>query len=501
MIKFGFDFGTTNSVVTTFDPEQETQFQFETLLGLDGSPLPSAIALRKGEFLFGEEARALAAAANYEESSQAILDPKRLIGSGRINIGGKEINAVELVAMYLSHAKTKFETLGHTRFDMKSVTATVPIAMDGLRRQSLRESFRIAGLEVEAFVTEPLAGLLACLREGYLKEFDLNAERRVLVIDWGGGTLDLTLCQVGRIQETGPFGIKQLLSDGTTFAHGVGGFEFDKAIVNFVTTKNAINQPSESDRNAWLIGAEKARKFFSSIDEPSYLMETPVGRIQVSREDLIQAGGIILDRAADFIGNFVHQIEAKGREIDFVLAIGGMSKYFDIKNWLFEKFGRRIQNFYANDGQIAVAKGASLISGLELPIRVADTIELRTKGTHSFSKIFTPGSALPKESIYSWTTNELYCTDASSGFARIQICAPTWLDSYSPLYAYRDRRELCTIDVPVSRDFELIRLRHGLDRNAIFTFHAGSATSPSVVEREVSSVNFEVEAPFLGSYP
>ena len=75
---------------------------------------------------------------------------------------------------------------------------TIPVNMEGRRRALLRDAFRMAGMGVVQFVHEPLAALYGYLRSGEDMEAAMRRFDRqlVLVYDWGGGTLDLTLCRL-----------------------------------------------------------------------------------------------------------------------------------------------------------------------------------------------------------------------------------------------------------------------------------------------------------------
>ena len=96
--------------------------------------------------------------------------------------------------------------------------------MEGQRRRALRDAFRLAGLSIVQFVHEPLAALYGYFRSQDLKTMLRRYDRKlILVFDWGGGTLDLTLCR--------PIGdmVIQLKNDGT---EDVGGDVFDENIMN-----------------------------------------------------------------------------------------------------------------------------------------------------------------------------------------------------------------------------------------------------------------------------
>ncbi len=103
---------------------------------------------------------------------------------------------------------------------------TVPVDMDGRGRIELREAARDVGLNIHQFVHEPLAALYAYLRgRGLEQRVAELGESPILVVDWGGGTLDLTLARIAG---------RTLVQFGSRGEHRVGGDRFDELIRNHV---------------------------------------------------------------------------------------------------------------------------------------------------------------------------------------------------------------------------------------------------------------------------
>jgi molecular chaperone DnaK len=117
---------------------------------------------------------------------------------------------------------------------------TIPVRLDGGGRRRLREAARKAGIGVVQFVHEPLAALYSYLRSqrDYRRRLAELDGCRVLVFDWGGGTLDLTLCQVQRDQ------IVQIANLGDD---DVGGDRFDELVRNHARDAHAqrLRGPSQ----------------------------------------------------------------------------------------------------------------------------------------------------------------------------------------------------------------------------------------------------------------
>jgi molecular chaperone DnaK (HSP70) len=112
---------------------------------------------------------------------------------------------------------------------------TIPVNFGGIERRALRQAARKAGIGIAQFVHEPAAALYAYLRSEQNLGTGLalsNLEgRTVLVFDWGGGTLDLTLCRIqgGAILQAANVGLND-----------VGGDRFDEQLRNLIRKKHAL---------------------------------------------------------------------------------------------------------------------------------------------------------------------------------------------------------------------------------------------------------------------
>lgn len=222
MSTVGFDFGTTNSLITLIQGGRAISFND------DGLPIPSLVVYEGSKTIVGREARARQSKAGLGVQGDIVRSPKTLLGRESIFVGGVERNPVDVVRDVVSHVrKYAIESRIISKMNVDRAVVTIPINMEGRRRALLREAFRMAGMAIEQFVHEPLAALYGYLRssgdsEAMVRRYD---RQLMLVFDWGGGTLDLTLCRLvdGLLV--------QLCNDGTD---DVGGDLFDDALRNEV---------------------------------------------------------------------------------------------------------------------------------------------------------------------------------------------------------------------------------------------------------------------------
>jgi molecular chaperone DnaK len=191
---FGLDFGTTNSLLS--------------VIGRDGRPIhltdekdrphPSVVWYRGGDVIVGRRARE-----NLDGGAEAITgsfvrSPKRLLDQDApIHVGGRDLDPRDVVAEVLQFLREDAATGQPVKRQVERAVMTIPVKLDGAGRRRLREAARKAGIGIVQFVHEPLAALYAYLRSttDYRRRLPELDGCRILVFDWGGGTLDLTLAK------------------------------------------------------------------------------------------------------------------------------------------------------------------------------------------------------------------------------------------------------------------------------------------------------------------
>src|SRR5579864_8781835 len=184
----GIDLGTSNSAASVLEggrPVIVPSAEGTTVGG--GKAFPSYVAFTKdGQLLVGEPARRQAVA-NPEGTVTAF---KRKMGTDhKYGLRGKDYTPQQLSAFLLQKVKRDAEAFLGDK--VEKAVITVPAYFNDNQRQATKDAGQIAGLEVVRLVNEPTA---ACLAYGIDKK---GKEQKILVFDLGGGTLDVTVMEMG----------------------------------------------------------------------------------------------------------------------------------------------------------------------------------------------------------------------------------------------------------------------------------------------------------------
>src|SRR5881396_3129407 len=194
----GIDFGTSNSVVANFQygqaevvPNHEVQ-----------KWTPSVVTLRQnGTLAFGQEAKE-----NFDEN-RSIRSIKRILGTPeRVPLVGQNLRTEQIAVMLFSLLKKDAEQVLREGF-LKSVV-TIPANSKGLARHATKLCAGAAGMQVLTLINEPTAAAIC---------YGLNSQQdqTVLVYDFGGGTLDVTILRIhhGIFEEISSKGVGKLGGD------------------------------------------------------------------------------------------------------------------------------------------------------------------------------------------------------------------------------------------------------------------------------------------------
>src|SRR5947199_3870218 len=199
MAYIGIDFGTSNSVVANF------QFgHAEVIPNKEGHKwTPSVVSLRRdGSLAFGQEAKE-----NFDEQ-RSIRSIKRILGTPeRVPLVGQNLRTEQIAVMLFSLLKKDAEErLGDT---ITKAVVTVPANSKGLARHATKLCASAAGLHVLTLINEPTAAAICY-------GLDSHVEQTVLVYDFGGGTLDVTVLRShhGIFEEVASKGVGRLGESG-----------------------------------------------------------------------------------------------------------------------------------------------------------------------------------------------------------------------------------------------------------------------------------------------
>ena len=165
----------------------------------DGRPHPSVVWYSGTDPVVGRLAKDQLNELGLGVFGDIVRSPKMFLGSPTgIYVGGITRQAVDVVADVLRFLRQDALMRGFKGNSFESAVITIPVTMRGPARAELRQAAQKAGIRIHQFVHEPLSALYGYLRtRSNFRQELANLDRRlVLVFDWGGGTLDLTLCQL-----------------------------------------------------------------------------------------------------------------------------------------------------------------------------------------------------------------------------------------------------------------------------------------------------------------
>ena len=354
----GIDLGTSNSAAAVLEGGRPTIIPSAEGTSLYGKAFPSYVAFTKdGQRLIGEPARRQAVA----NPQGTVTTFKRKMGSDyKYKVFGKEYRPQELSAMLLQKIKNDAEAfLGET---VKKAVITVPAYFNDNQRQATKDAGEIAGLEVVRLVNEPTA---ACLAYGLDKS---DKEMKILVYDFGGGTLDVTIMEFGK----GVFEVKATNGDTQ-----LGGTDMDNAIVNFLLqefkSKNPSIDPSKDLQAMQRLreAGEKAKIELSTvvnsdINLPFFAKDgdgNPVNfEYKFTRAKLESLVLPIIERSAKPVHSALEDAKLKLNDIDKIILVGGPTRMPVVQKYVEQLLGKKVER--GVDPMECVALGAAIQAGV-----------------------------------------------------------------------------------------------------------------------------------------
>ncbi len=448
---FGLDFGTTNSLAATVGGGRAIAYSDE-----EGRPHPSVVLYRGEEVVVGRRAKdQLDLSGTSVVGDDAVRSPKAQLGSGQaIYVAGIPRQPRELAAEILRHVREQAVEHPNNReveAEFTEAVMTIPVNMDGRARQELRQAAADAGILARQFVHEPLAALYGYLREkpDWQRAMAELEGKLVLVFDWGGGTLDLTLCQFVRGT------LVQVHNRGD---NRVGGDQFDERLRHLVRRRHAeqhglVELEQQPGAEAKLLNrCEQAKISLSTSDDAPVLVFnylTAEGAaadvdLTIHRQELDDLCSDIVHQGLESIDMLLERARVNDAAIELVLATGGMVQMPVIRRRLQERFGIvRVPD--VPDGQQLIAKGAAWIGFDEQRLRLAKPFEVLLASDVPVSLV-GESVDLPirdEQQLYEFA---MHCVDPRDGFARFQFMRPVRPGRAQPT---DDRLAYCTLLLPI----------------------------------------------------
>ncbi len=381
----GIDLGTSNSAAAVVISGKPESIPAAEGVSLGGKSFPSYVAFTKdGQLLVGEPAR-----------RQALLNPegtvygaKRKMGTDfKYKIYGKEYTPQQISGFILQKIKKDAEAfLGEP---VKDAVITVPAYFNDNQRQATKDAGAIAGLTVKRIINEPTA---ACMAYGIDK---LNETLKILIYDFGGGTLDVTVMDFGQ-------GVFEVMS--TSGDTKLGGTDMDEAIVNFLADdfKSKEGIDLRKDKSAYIRlrdAAEKAKIELSTVLESDinlpYITATQDGpkhlEYKLTRAKLEELIAPIVGRSAESLNKALEGAKLSKGDIDKIILIGGPTRMPYVRKYVEDYFGKKAEG--GVDPMQAVATGAA-IQGAVLMGDIKDIVLIDvtplTLGIETVGGVMTP---------------------------------------------------------------------------------------------------------------
>lgn len=382
----GIDLGTSNSAAAIMEGGKVTLIPSAEGTTLGGKAFPSYVAFTKdGQLLVGEPARRQAVT-NPEGTISAF---KRRMGEDyKYKINGKEFTPQQLSGFILQKIKKDAEAyLGTT---VEKAVITVPAYFNDHQRQATKDAGAIAGLEVVRLVNEPTAASLAY---GIDK---VGKEQKILVFDLGGGTLDVTIMEMGT---EGTFEV--LSTSGDT---KLGGTDMDKALIDYIadTFKKENGIDLRNDKMAvqrLQEAAEKAKIELSNILETDinlpFITADATGpkhlTMKLSRATLDNLVNPIVQRCKSSIDQALNDAKLSVSGLTKVILVGGPTRMPIVQKFVEDCVGKIVER--GIDPMECVCNGAAVqaavLTGEVKDILLLDVTPL-TLGLETLGNVRTP---------------------------------------------------------------------------------------------------------------
>ena len=351
----GIDLGTSNSAAAVMQGDRPVIIPAAEGTSVGGKAFPSYVAFTKdGERLVGEPARRQSVT-NPEGTVTAF---KRKMGSDyKYNLRDKEYRPQELSSFILQKIKKDAEAfLGDT---VEKAVITVPAYFNDNQRQATKDAGEIAGLEVVRIINEPTAASLAY---GLDKEDD----HKIMVFDLGGGTLDVTIMELGG----GVFEVKSTSGDTE-----LGGTDMDNMIVDYIAgefqKENGIDLRQDKVANQRLRdAAEKAKIELSTtltteINQPFITADANGPKhltMTLTRAKLDEIVKDVIERCRHPMEQTLKDANLQKSDVSKIILVGGPTRMPIVKKFVEDYVGKSAEG--GIDPMECVAMGASIQAGV-----------------------------------------------------------------------------------------------------------------------------------------
>ncbi len=381
----GIDLGTSNSAAAVLRGGRPTIIPSAEGVTLGGKAFPSYVALTaEGQTLIGEPARRQATV-NPDGTATAF---KRLMGRReKVRLRDREFSPEELSGFLLQKIKRDAEAFLGEPVD--KAVLTVPAYFNDNQRNATKDAARIAGLEAVRLVNEPTAAALAYGQDR------LAQELRIAVVDFGGGTLDVTIMEFGK----GVFEVKA--TSGNT---QLGGTDMDKLVFEHFADRfraqTGVDVRPDRMAAARLREAGEVAKIELSTSATTritlpFLSAGPSGAVhldyELTRAELERIVRPVVERCREPVLQAFHDANIETTRIDRLVFVGGPTRMPIVRAFFEDLLGRKGET--GVDPMECVAQGAAIQAGVLAgevgSIVLVDVIPL-TLGIETLGGVATP---------------------------------------------------------------------------------------------------------------
>ncbi|MGI0069087.1 MAG: Hsp70 family protein, partial [Nitrosopumilaceae archaeon] len=352
----GIDLGTSNSAAAVMMGGKPTLIAASEGTTVGGKAFPSVVAFTKDEQLVVGEPARRQAVTNPEGT---VVAAKRKMGTDHVfKIYGKEYKPQQISAYILQKIKRDAEAFIGEKIEKAVIT--VPAYFNDNQRQATKDAGQIAGLEVVRIINEPTAAALAF---GLDK---LKQDMKIMVFDLGGGTLDVTIMEMGG-------GVFEVMS--TSGDTQLGGTDMDKVLIDYVADNFRKTSGIDLSKDSAAMvrvreAAEKAKIELSSLFETDinlpFIAYDPSGpknlEMKITRAKFEELINPIVERCRPSMTKALEDAKLSPSDISKIILVGGPTRIPLVRKAVANVMGKEPEA--GVDPMEAVALGAAIQAGI-----------------------------------------------------------------------------------------------------------------------------------------